>query len=95
MEDKLHKKLINDYRSLLKTSAGRAVLYHIIQCGVPVECIYRSERPQDTAYNCGRAMVAEVVRTLVNEADKAVYWQMQNEWHSMIKSLEKEQSEEE
>ena len=94
MEDKLHKKLLNDYRSLLKTSAGRAVLYHIIQCGVPINAIYCPEKPQDTAFNCGRAYVSEAVKNFVHEADKAVFWQMQNEWNSMVKSLEKEQSEE-
>lgn len=93
MEEKLHKKLINDYRALLKSSAGRAVLYHIIQCGVPLDSLYCPEKPQNTAFNCGRTFVSETVKKLVDEADRAVYWQMKNEWNSMIKSLEKEQSE--
>ena len=93
MEDKLHKKLLNDYRTLLKSSAGRAVLYHIIQCGVPMNAIYCPEKPHDTAFNCGRTYVAEAVKSFVDEADKAIYWQMRNEWNSMIKSLEKNQSE--
>lgn len=93
-EDKLHKKLMEDYRSLLKTPMGRAVLYHITLLGPEADSIYCSEKAQDTAFNCGRAYVSESVKKLIREANKTVYEQMRNEWNSMVKSLEKEQSEE-
>lgn len=93
VEEKVHKKLLADMRSLLKTSAGRAVLYYFILHGVSPEAIYCSERPHDTAFNCGKATVAEAIKKLVVEANKAVYPQMVNEWNSMIVSLENEQSE--
>ncbi len=91
--EKLHKKLLYDMRNLVKTSSGRAILYYFILHGVEPDAIYCPEKAQDTAFNCGRAYVAEAIKKLVNEADKAVYWQMVNEWNSMITSLEKEQSE--
>lgn len=92
-EDKIHKKLVLDMRNLLKTSSGRAVLYYFILHGAPVDAIYCSERPQDTAFNCGKTFVAESIKKLVLEADKAAIFQMRNEWNSMVTSLEKEQSE--
>lgn len=93
VEEKVHKKLLADMRELLKSSAGRAVLYYFILHGVPSDAIYCSERPQDTAFNCGKATIAEAIKKLVVEANKSVYPQMVNEWNSMIASLEKEQSE--
>lgn len=93
-EEKIHKKLVLDMRSLLKTSAGRAVLYYFILHAAPADALYCPERPQDTAYECGKAFVAESIKKLVLEADKAAIFQMKNEWNSMVASLEKEQSEE-
>ena len=93
VEEKVQKKLLLDMRNLLKTSSGRAVLYYFILQGVPAEAIYCPERPQDTAFNCGKATVAQAIKSLVLAADKAAFLQMVNEWNSMITSLEKEQSE--
>ena len=92
-EDKLHKKLLLDMRSLLKTSSGRAILYYFILHAPAPDAVYCPERPQDTAFNCGKMSVVQSIKNLVLEADKASYWQMVNEWNSMIKSLENEQSE--
>lgn len=89
--DKLHRRLVNNYREMLKTPAGRMVLYNII-CMAP-EYPYCSEKPYDTAFNCGQHSIASVVKKLVYEADNDVYKQMRNEWNSMEQSLQNEQSE--
>lgn len=91
--EKLDKKLLNNMRELLKTPAGRCVLYYIILLGVPQNGIFCGEDTHKTAFNCGLAAIAEMVKDFVKEANKTALAQMENEWNSMVTSLENEQSE--
>lgn len=91
--EKLDKKLLNNMRELLKQPAGRAVLYYLILLGVPERGIFCGEDTHKTAFNCGLAAISEEIKDFVKEANKTALAQMENEWNSMVTSLENEQSE--
>ena len=91
--EKLDKKLLNNMRELLKLPAGRAVLYYLILLGVPQDGIFCGEDTHKTAFNCGLAAISEMIKEFVKEANKTALAQMENEWNSMVTSLENEQSE--
>lgn len=93
--EKLDKKLSNNMRELLKTPAGRTVLYYIILMGVPRQGIFCGEDTHKTAFNCGLAAMSEMIKDFVKEISKTALPQMENEWNSMVTSLENEQSENE
>ena len=82
-------------RELLKTPAGRTVIYYCILLGVPKNGIFCGEDTHKTAFNCGLAAMSEMIKDFVREVNKTALTQMENEWNSMVTSLENEQSENE
>ena len=91
--EKLDKKLLYNMRELLKTPGGRAVLYYFILLCVPQNGIFCGEDTHKTAFNCGLAAMGEMIKEFIKEANKTALAQMENEWNSMVTSLENEQSE--
>ena len=86
----LHKREISDLQAVLKTAAGRRVLWRFLQS---TQLDHHGFVPADamsTAFHCGQRSIGLFIAAAVEEASPSAYQQMRMEYLSETKSAQQE-----
>lgn len=85
-----HKRHISDLQTVLKTAAGRRVLWRILQS---TQLDHHGFVPSDalsTAFHCGQRSIGLFLLAAMEEASPSSYHQMRLEYLSETKSVQQE-----
>jgi len=85
-----HKRCISDLQTVLKTAAGRRVLWRILQSA---QLSHHGFVPADalsTAFHCGQRSIGLFLAGAIEEASPSALYQMRMEYLSETKSAQQE-----
>jgi hypothetical protein len=85
-QERSRATFLSDLRTVGKTAEGRRILYSIIsESGVARDSFSGSDT-NTTNYNLGRQVVGRILWNALNEADKNIFNQAQEEYESVEKN---------
>lgn len=89
-ENQTHKRHISDLQSVLKTAAGRRVLWRILQSTQLHAHGFVPNDALSTAFHCGQRSIGLFLLGALDEASPSSYQQMRMEYLSETKSLQQQ-----
>lgn len=85
-----HKRHISDLQAVLKTAAGRRVLWRILQSTQLDQHGFVPSDALSTSFHCGQRSIGLFLLGALEEASPSSYHQMRMEYLSEIKSAQQE-----
>lgn len=95
---KLHKRNMSDLQSVLKTSAGRRVLWRILQAAQIRQHGFVPGDALATAFHCGQRSIGLFLLEEIEQANAGAYQQLRSEYQAEVTAqqnkLQQEQTDE-
>ena len=91
---KLQKRVISDLQNVLKTSAGRRVLWRILQAAQVRQHGFVPGDELATAFHCGQRSIGLFLLEEIEQANAGAYQQMRSEYQSEVTALQNQLKEE-
>ncbi len=85
---KLQKRTISDLQQVLKTSAGRRVLWRILQAAQIRQHGFVPGDELATAFHCGQRSIGLFLLEEIEQANTSAYQQMRNEYQAEVTALQ-------
>ena len=85
---KLQKRTISDLQQVLKTSAGRRVLWRILQAAQVRQHGFVPGDSLATAFHCGQRSIGLFLLEEIEQANATAYQQMRSEYQAEVTALQ-------
>ena len=85
---KLQKRIISDLQQVLKTSAGRRVLWRILQSAQVRQHGFVPGDELATAFHCGQRSIGLFLLEEIEQANSMAYQQMRSEYQAEVTALQ-------
>lgn len=91
---KLQKRTISDLQQVLKTSAGRRVLWRILQATQVRQHGFVPGDELATVFHCGQRSIGLFLLEEIEQANASAYQQMRSEYQAEVTALQHQLQEE-
>lgn len=85
---KLHKRAVCDLQQVLKTSAGRRVLWRILQAAQVRQHGFVPGDELATVFHCGQRSIGLFLLEEIEQANAGAYQQMRSEYQAEVTALQ-------
>ena len=85
---KLQKRVVSDLQQVLKTSAGRRVLWRILQAAQVRQHGFVPGDELATVFHCGQRSIGLFLLEEIEQANATAYQQMRSEYQAEVTALQ-------